>query len=118
VKDLSFFGKIYLSVEPVDFRKQAHGLAIIVEHVLKQNPITEKSLFVFTNKRRDAVKILYWDVTGFALWWKTLESEKFRWPKKVTGPMQIQAKELKWLLEGIDFTSIKKHMPISKVHVN
>lgn len=112
MKDLSYFGKIYLSVDPVDFRKQAHGLAIIVEHVLKLNPISEKTLFVFTNKRRDAIKILYWDATGLALWWKSLEKEKFRWPKKLTGPMQIQAKELKWLLEGIDFTSIKKHQRI------
>lgn len=112
MRDLSFFGKIYLSVEPVDFRKQAHGLAIIVEHVLKKDPVCEKTLFVFTNKRRDAVKILYWDLTGFALWWKSLEAEKFRWPKKVVGPMQIQVKDLKWLLEGVDFTSIKKHQKV------
>ncbi len=112
MRDLSFFGKIYLSIDPVDFRKQAHGLAVIVEHVLKQNPIVEKTLFVFTNKRRDAVKILYWDATGFALWWKSLEKEKFRWPRKRSGPMQIQAKELRWLLEGVDFTQIKTHQRI------
>lgn len=112
MKDISYFGKIYLSTDPVDFRKQAHGLAVLVEHAFKLNPIAEKSLFVFTNKRRTAVKLLYWDATGYAMWWKTLEEEKFRWPKGGAGAIQIQTKELRWLLEGIDFTRIKKHRRI------
>jgi len=112
MKDLSFFGKIFLATEPVDFRKQAHGLAVLVEHVLKQNALMDKSIFVFTNKKRTAVKLLYWDSTGFAMWWKSLEKERFRWPKNGSGAMQIQLKELKWLLDGIDFTKIKKHQKI------
>lgn len=67
MKDISFFGKIYLATDPVDFRKQAHGLAIIVEHTLKFDPIIDKSIFIFTNKKRTAVKMLYWDATGYAL---------------------------------------------------
>lgn len=46
------------------------------------------------------------------LWWKTLEKERFRWPKNNNAALKIQAKELKWLLEGIDFSAIKKHQRI------
>lgn len=108
MRDLGFFSKIYIAVDPVDFRRQAHGLALLVELSLKQNPIADKSLFVFTNKRMNAVKILYWDATGFALWWKTLERDRFRWPRGDTIHM-VQPKELRWLLEGIDLSAIKKH---------
>lgn len=112
MKDLSTFGKIYLATHPVDFRKQAHGLAVIVEHALKYNPVSDKSIFVFTNRRRTAVKLLYWDATGYALWWKSLEKDRFRWPKSEFAAMPIAVKDLRWLLEGVDFTRIKKHQKI------
>ena len=109
MKDLSFFSKIYIATCPVDFRKQAHGLATLVQHRLDLPSTERKHLFVFTNKKRSAVKALYWDDTGYALWWKTLEKEKFRWPKRGEQVCNIDAKELRWLLEGIDLTKVKKH---------
>ncbi len=59
------------------------------------------------------MKILYWDNTGYALWWKGLEKEKFKWPKNEADIKSIQAKELKWLLEGVDLNKIKTHTKIS-----
>ena len=110
MRDISFFKKIYIAVQPVDFRKQAHGLAITIDQSLDLDSLTEKSLFVFTNKRKNAVKILYWDLTGYALWWKTLEKDKFKWPKPhSSGTIELTAKELKWLLEGIDLSKLEKH---------
>lgn len=110
MKDISFFKRIYLATQPVDFRKQAHGLAIIVSHTFEMDALSEKSLFVFTNKRKTAVKLLYWDLTGYALWWKSLEKDKFSWPE-ASGlkTLDLQAKDLKWLLEGVDLSSVKKH---------
>jgi transposase len=58
------------------------------------------------------VKLLYWDETGMALWWKGLENEKFRWPKKDDNTWNIEVKELRWLLEGVDLTKIKKHQKL------
>ncbi|GAB2190515.1 hypothetical protein MAH1_21230 [Sessilibacter sp. MAH1] len=57
---------IYLHRAPVDFRKSINGLSVIVVEAL-QLTITEPSLFVFCNKTRRQIKVLYWDVTGFAL---------------------------------------------------
>ena len=70
---------VYLHRDFVDFRKSINGLAGIVEAELEL-PVMNGALFVFCNKGRDKLKILYWDKTGFALWYKGLEKDKFKWP--------------------------------------
>ena len=66
--------EVYLCLEPVDFRKQAHGLAAIVQEDLRFDPFSEQ-VFVFTNKRRDSVRCLTWERNGFVLWYKKLQKE-------------------------------------------
>lgn len=113
MKDISFFPKIFLATDFVDFRKQAHGLSIIVKNHLEMNPISEKTLFVFANKRKNAVKLLYWDLTGYALWVKRLEKYTFKWPKSNdSNKIYLSSKELKWLLDGVDLSKIKSHKKI------
>jgi len=58
---------VYLCRESIDFRKGINGLAVLVEEVLQQDPFSEQ-LFVFCNRTRDKVKILYWERNGFCLW--------------------------------------------------
>ena len=70
---------IYLHRDPVDFRKSINGLVVIVEDCMAPAACSG-ALFVFCNKSRDKLKALYWDRTGFALWYKRLEKEKFKWP--------------------------------------
>lgn len=70
---------IYLYREYVDFRKSINGLAAIIESDTNF-PLSSGALFLFTNKHRDKIKVLYWDKTGFALWYKRLEKAKFKWP--------------------------------------
>jgi transposase len=113
MKDLAYFNKIYLALQPVDFHKQAYGLAVLVKQVVGCVPNEGRALFVFTNRRKTALNILYWDTTGFALWWKGLEKDRFRWPKNCSEAAQtITASELKLLLQGIDLAKIKKHAPV------
>ncbi|MDD5318966.1 MAG: IS66 family insertion sequence element accessory protein TnpB [Candidatus Pacebacteria bacterium] len=111
MKDVGFFAKIFLGREPADFRKQAHGLALLASHVMALNPMEDRALFIFTNKRRSAIKALYWDQTGYALWWKTLERDCYHWPEisREQSKISISAKELKWLLDGVDLNKIKTH---------
>mgnify|MGYP003692602081 CR=1 FL=1 len=66
--------KIYLYRKPVDFRKSIDGLAALVELDIKV-AVFDPVLFVFLNKSRNRVKILYWERNGFCLWLKRLESE-------------------------------------------
>lgn len=69
---------------------------------MERSPLTG-SVFVFCNKNRDKLKVLYWDKTGFALWYKRLEKDKFKWPTKLSGQsMVLSEPQLHWLLNGFD----------------
>lgn len=109
MKSLSKFSKIYLHREPVDFRKSINGLSAIVQEEMKLNPF-ESGLFIFICSRRKRIKILYWDRTGFALWYKKLEEDLFPWPKDLEAEtIEISSKELEWILDGINIWKIKPH---------
>jgi transposase len=100
---------IYLYRAFVDFRKSINGLAALVESDTDL-PLDTGALFLFTNKQRDKIKILYWDKTGFALWYKRLEKNTFKWPSKEDNQVFTLSKmELEQLLAG--FTIIG-HKPI------
>ena len=77
---------IYLAQEPVDFRLGINGLSVLVEATLAFDPFS-RNLFCFTNKRKNQIKVLYWQRTGFCLWQKRLEEERFKWPVHL-APMQ------------------------------
>ena len=113
MKDLSSFARIFVAIDPVDFRNQAHGLSLMAEHALQLTLTCERTLLAFTNKKRDAIKLLYWDGTGLAMWWKVLERERFRWPKSQDQVLNLTSKELRWLLEGVDLASLKKHKKVT-----
>lgn len=94
--------EVYLCWECVDFRKSINGLAAIVESELEL-PVLSGAVFVFCNKGRDKLKVLYWDKTGFALWYKRLDKDKFKWPKTLnTQTMALTEQQLHWLLSGYD----------------
>jgi transposase len=93
---------IYLYKPFVDFRKSINGLSVIVELEMNQ-PVMSGALFIFCNKAKDKLKILYWDKTGFALWYKRLEKDKFKWPTRVNdASLELNEQQLSWLLEGYD----------------
>ena len=69
--------KVYLYPKPVDFRKSINGLAALVELDIKVG-VFDPVLFVFLNRARSQVKILYWERNGFCLWLKRLEAERFK----------------------------------------
>ena len=73
--------EVFLCREAVDLRKSINGLSILVEEALGLDPFAPQ-LFVFCNRKRDKVKILYWERTGFVLWYKRLERDRFVWPEE------------------------------------
>ena len=109
MKALSGFSKIYLHRDYVDFRKGLNGLSLLVEGSMGLRPMSAGSLFVFINRKRDRLRMLYWDKTGFAFWHKHLEEAKFRWPKKKASVICLSEQELSWLLDGVDIEKIKSH---------
>lgn len=101
--------EVYLCRESVDFRKGINGLAVLVEDSLSLDPFSE-TLFVFCNRRRNRVKILYWERSGFCLWQKRLEKSRFHWPRKQPGDVvTLTGQQLNWLLDGYDISRMKPH---------
>jgi transposase len=94
--------RIFLKPGITDMRKSINGLSGIVQNQLRLNPY-DQSLFAFGNRRKDLVKILYWDRNGFCLWQKRLEKDRFPWPADEKQVMEITSEQLNWLLNGIDF---------------
>ena len=105
---LSSNTRVYLALGSTDMRKEINGLSILVEGVLELDPFSGH-LFVFCNRSRTTLKILYWDRNGFALFQKRLEKERFCWPKSRDEVLEIGTRELSFLLEGLDLTSLRPH---------
>ena len=104
---------VYLHRDPVDFRKSINGLSLIVENDMALSALNG-ALFVFCNKKRDKLKLLYWDKTGFALWYKRLEEEKFKWPRKMSdATIELNETQLHWLLDGYDITKMQPHTALN-----
>ena len=101
--------KIFIANVPVDFRKSHDGLAALVEQAMLEKPLSG-NLFVFTNKRADRIKLLYWDGDGYALWHKRLEIDRFSLPKPAenTARIEISPVDLAMILSGIDMASVKR----------
>lgn len=102
-------GPVFVCREPVDFRLAINGLSLLVEQHLAMNPFAS-ALYVFSNRHKNRIKILYWEKNGFCLWQKRLEQDRFHWPapgenKTVT----LSAEELNWLLDGFDLWRNKPH---------
>lgn len=105
-------GAVYLHRDTVDFRKSINGLSVIVDQSMGLS-VYESSLFVFCNKQRDKLKILYWDSSGFCLWYKRLEKEKFKWPRKDNrNVISLTEEQFHWLLRGFDINQLQPHQSL------
>jgi transposase len=100
--------RIFLALGSTDMRKAINGLSILVQNRLELDPLSG-SIFVFCNRRRNMIKVLYWDRNGFCLWQKRLEKHLFVWPQRAEQVMQIDARQLSWLLEGLDISYLCGH---------
>ena len=105
--------KIFICTQPTDMRRSFDGLSGMVQSLLELDPLSGH-LFVFRNRARDCLKILYWDGDGMALWYKRLEQGRFQFPTDLaTGDeprssVEISESDLALLLGGIDLRSVKR----------
>jgi transposase len=103
---------VYIRTGCTDMRKSINGLSAIVQNEMGHNPFSP-GYFVFCNKGKRLLKILYWDKNGFALWHKRLEEEKFIWPKGANEAMRLSGQQIEWLLAGLDFNRAHKTLNYS-----
>jgi transposase len=99
--------KVYLHREPIDFRLSINGLSLLVEQSLGLDPFAA-CVYVFSNRRRNRVKLLGWERNGFWLLLKRLERDRFIWPEHSAMPT-LTIEQLHWLLEGIDIAVVQRH---------
>ena len=101
--------RVYLALGATDMRKQIDGLAVLVEDALQADPLSSH-LFVFCNRARDKIKILFWHNNGFWLWYRRLERQRFWWPQGAQeDAVELSVRELGWLIEGLDPSRVEAH---------
>jgi transposase len=109
------FPKILLCRAACDMRKQAYGLAEVVEGHMKETPF-ENCLFLFCNRRRDIIKALYFDRAGFCLWTKKLDQGRFPWARQGVGvELEVSADDLCLIFEGVDVFKRHKSLDLKSI---
>ena len=101
--------RIFIALHATDMRKGFDGLSGLVSDTLKQDPLSG-ALFLFVNRRRDRMKVLYWDGDGLAIWYRRLEQGTFQIPafSDQLNAIEIRSDEFTMLLRGIDLSSVKR----------
>ena len=105
--------KVFLARQVTDMRKRVRGLLVLTEAVLRQDPVS-RYLFVFVNRRRDLLKILHWDGSGYWIWYRRLERGTFQLPRtdadEEHASIELTQAQLSLSLEGIDLTSVRQRL--------
>lgn len=100
---------VYLYADAVDMRKSINGLSALIEQELERSPMTG-TLFVFCNRTRDKIKMLYWERNGFVVWYKRLEKQRFKWLiSSDSDSVSMTGYQLNLLLDGLDIFNNKPH---------
>lgn len=106
--------KIFIKPGATDLRKAVNGLSILIQEEMYEQPLSG-TLFMFCNKSRKLIKVIWWDKTGFWLCQKKLEKAAWPWPESEEKVQQLSTDELHMLLKGIDFWKAHKPLYYSRV---
>ncbi len=100
--------QVWLYTEPTDMRKSFDGLSGMVKQKLEEDPLSGQ-LFVFINRRKTQMKVLYFDRSGYCIWSKRLVQGQFNYRASTTGKQLLDALQLKLLLEGIEIKKVRQY---------
>lgn len=106
--------RVYLALGGTDMRKAINGLSMIVDQNLGHQACSG-DLYAFCNRNKTILKILYWGKSGFCLWHKRLERDKFRWPETEKEVLEVTCQQLAWLLDGLDISQAHEHLEYSVI---
>ena len=111
---LSASTRIFIALGATDMRKGFDGLSGLVSSQIKQDPLSG-AFFLFVTRRRDRMKVLYWDGDGLAIWYRRLEQGTYRLPKASSDASSIEMRsdEFTMLLRGIDLEKVERHKRFS-----
>lgn len=100
-------GRVFLATAPADLRRSIDGLAGLVRSEFQDDPLSG-DLFAFANRRRDRLKILLWECSGFWVLYKRLEKGTFAWPKGLLAKEEMPLADFSLLLEGIEVGAVRR----------
>jgi transposase len=100
--------RVWLYTQPTDMRKSFAGLSVLVKEKLSENPLSGQ-VFVFVNRKRNYLKALYFDRSGYALWAKRLEQGQFHHGRAVGDKVALNLTDLQLMIEGIDVRSARRY---------
>jgi transposase len=100
--------RVFLHREPIDFRAGINSLVTLVEQSMQLDPFA-RAVFAFHNRRRNRVKLLFYERTGFWLMLRRLEEDHFVWPSRQQAVIELTTEQLHWLLDGIDIDAMHRH---------
>lgn len=113
--NVSNYPRILMCRDPVDMRKSIDGLSFLVTGDLVCDP-GDGTVYVFFNRSRDKLKLLYWDRNGFCLWYKRLERERFKIPTINGVSCELSSESLRWLMDGLDVSKTQGFKPLKYQH--
>lgn len=101
---------VYLAVGATDLRNNIDGLIVKIKYQFKLDPFTP-AMFVFCNKARNKLKIIFWDKNGFWLYYRRLDSGTFNWPMKSdeNRTIAVTEQQLSWILDGLSMEQKAAH---------
>ncbi len=103
--------KILFYSKPIDMRNSIDGLSMKVsQHLCSE--VKVGTFYVFYNKGKDKLKILYWERNGFCLWYKRVEKQRFKISKISERGIELTLQQLRWILDGLDYTKLQGHNPL------
>lgn len=100
--------RVWLYTHPTDMRKSYDGLSALVKHALHEDP-TSGHLFVFINRKRTQMKVLYFDRSGYCVWSKRLEQGRFQYRSDGAYKVALDWTQLKLILEGIELKNTRQY---------
>ncbi len=100
--------RVWLYTRPTDMRKSFDGLSALAKDKLQEDPLSGH-LFVFINRKRSHLKVLYFDRSGYCVWAKRLERGQFHYPPHSGDKVALDWTRLKLLLEGIDVNTARHY---------
>ena len=105
--DISGVSKIYLVTGKTDMRRSIDGLMAIIRDTYQMDPYAN-AVYLFCGKRRNTIKALFFDKTGFCLLYKRLDTDgRFQWPRNAAEVRPLTRQEFRWLMEGISIDQPK-----------
>jgi len=104
--------RVFVHLRPMDMRRSFDRLALLAREVLHQDPLSGH-LFVFVNRTGDRMKILFWDRSGYVLFYKRLEQGVFHLPAESAECLEIDVPRLTLILEGLDLSGARQNQRYS-----